>query len=153
MLIFLDIDGVMVPAKGWQLPDTLSDGFPVFSIKATAALKRLIANNCKVILTTSHKSNYTNDQWKQIFEVRGLQIKHLECLPANTQNLSRKEELLGWFNINNCGEDFIILDDDKGLNDLPQHLKNHLVQISPFIGLTEDDIDTAEAMLDVSKGA
>ena len=28
MIIFLDIDGVMVPAKGWKVPDQLDDGFP-----------------------------------------------------------------------------------------------------------------------------
>jgi hypothetical protein len=42
MLIFLDIDGVMVPAKGWQRPELLSDGFPVFSLNAVNALKKLI---------------------------------------------------------------------------------------------------------------
>jgi hypothetical protein len=31
MLIFLDIDGVMVPAKSWERPVLLKDGFPAFS--------------------------------------------------------------------------------------------------------------------------
>ena len=31
MLLFLDIDGVMVPAKGWKSPELLNDGFPAFS--------------------------------------------------------------------------------------------------------------------------
>lgn len=42
MIIFLDIDGVMVPAKGWKVPDQLEDGFPVFSSKATKALQTVI---------------------------------------------------------------------------------------------------------------
>ncbi|MDI3318583.1 HAD domain-containing protein [Pinibacter soli] len=43
MLIFLDIDGVMVPAKGWKAPEMLSDGFPAFSNKATNALRNLVS--------------------------------------------------------------------------------------------------------------
>ena len=38
MLLFLDIDGVMVPAKGWKSAELLEDGFPVFSTKATEIL-------------------------------------------------------------------------------------------------------------------
>ena len=33
MLFFLDIDGVMVPAKGWKSPEFLDDGFPAFNIR------------------------------------------------------------------------------------------------------------------------
>ena len=32
MLVFLDIDGVMAPAKSWQRPDILEDGFVDFSV-------------------------------------------------------------------------------------------------------------------------
>lgn len=42
MLLFLDIDGVMVPAKSWERPALLDDGFPAFSSKTIAALQRLI---------------------------------------------------------------------------------------------------------------
>jgi hypothetical protein len=45
MLLFLDIDGVMVPAKSWKNPELLNDGFPAFSSKASNALQHLISEN------------------------------------------------------------------------------------------------------------
>lgn len=140
MLIFLDIDGVMVPAKSWKSPDLLEDGFPAFSQSACHTLQRLISENDTVILTTSHKSNFTIQEWKNIFKHRGIEIPALKALPENNCRLSRKDELLKWFNLNTIQEEFIIIDDDSSLNDLPKDLKKHLIQPSPFIGLSENNL-------------
>lgn len=140
MLIFLDIDGVMVPAKSWKSPELLDDGFPAFSIPASLALRQLIAKNVTVMLTTSHKSNYTIQQWHSIFKKRGIEIPILRSLPENKTMLSRKDELLKWFNQNPFEEDFLIIDDDSSLNDLPSNLKKYLIQPSPVIGLSEENL-------------
>lgn len=148
MLIFLDIDGVMVPAKGWKRPELLKDGFPAFSSNASSILQHLISENTKVILTTSHKSNYTTNKWKDIFRKRGVQIKNLQLLDPNLSNLSRKEEIENWFNENGNHEDFIIIDDDKSLNALPKYLKENLILTSPFIGLREEDLKNVKVIND-----
>ena len=147
MLIFLDIDGVMVPAKGWKRPELLNDGFPAFSNKATAALKRLVAEDTTVMLTTSHKSNYTLDEWKEIFRKRGINIGKMKSLDSNLNNLSRKDEILQWFEANNLSEDFIIIDDDKSLNALPDLLKKNLILTSPLIGLTDEHLQEIKTIL------
>ena len=59
MLLFLDIDGVMVPAKSWKSHEFLDDGFPAFSKKAILALQYLISEETTVLLTTSHKSKFS----------------------------------------------------------------------------------------------
>jgi hypothetical protein len=141
MLIFLDIDGVMVPAKGWQRPELLSDGFPVFSLNAVNALKKLITKGTTIILTTSHKSRYNLKEWKAIFSKRGLNNFKLEKLNENIDNLNRKEEVINWFASNKLPTDFIIIDDDTSLNDLPLYLKEKLILTKPLIGLNERDID------------
>jgi sporulation protein YlmC with PRC-barrel domain len=146
MYILLDIDGVMIPAKGWKSPELLQDGFPDFSNKATGVLQQLISDDTTIILTTSHKSNFSIEQWKSIFKKRGVNIENLQCLPNNTHNLSRKTEILNWFNINAI-KDFIIIDDDKSLNDLPIFLKENLIQPSPFIGLTNDHLSIANRII------
>jgi hypothetical protein len=139
MLIFLDIDGVMVPAKGWKSPELLSDGFPDFSINASTTLQRLITDEVTVMLTTSHKSNFSIDEWKNIFANRGITIEKIKSLPENLYHLSRKEEIINWFEANNIeAESFVIIDDDKSLNDLPDFLKNNLLQTSPYIGLLDE---------------
>ena len=147
MRIFLDIDGVMVPAKGWKSPEFLSDGFPVFSAKATRILQHLISGDITIMLTTSHKSNFSVEEWKNIFKNRNINVENLECLPANVGNTSRKDEIVNWFNANTINDDFIIIDDDKSLNELPDFLKKNVVQTSPYIGLTEEHLVLALAIL------
>jgi len=139
MLIFLDIDGVMAPAKSWQRPDILEDGFVDFSSKAVSVLQDVLAQNADttIILTTSHKSRFSLSQWKIIFERRGLNVNKLESL-----------------NDNNIHEDFIIIDDDKSLNDLPKFYKDRLILTSSLVGLNESHLvdiqDIVSAQLSIS---
>lgn len=151
MWLFLDIDGVMVPAKGWKSPELLPDGFPVFSHKAVIALNNLITEDTTVFLTTSHKSSYSIVEWKEIFESRGIKINRIERLPTNVNNLNRKDELLAWFNVNAIVDDFIIIDDDKSLNGLPDFLKKSLVQTSPYIGLTDEHVELVKSKIELQQ--
>ena len=135
----MDIDGVMAPAKSWQRPDILEDGFVDFSSKAVRVLQDVLAQNADttIILTTSHKSRFSLSQWKIIFERRGLNVNKLESLNDNTNFQSRKIEILNWFASNDIDEDFIIIDDDKSLNDLPTFYKDRLILTSSLVGLNE----------------
>lgn len=148
MLIFLDIDGVMVPAKGCKSPELLDDGFSDFSGKASRILQTLASEDATVILTTSHQSNYTVEEWKEIFKRRGINIRNLQLLGTNSRNLSRKDEIINWFKNNSINEDFIIIDDDKSLNSLPAFLKGNLILTSPFIGLTNENLKNVKVIND-----
>ena len=147
MMIFLDIDGVLVPAKSWEKPRLLDDGFPEFSTAATRVLKLIISENTKVMLTTSHKSSFTIPQWKRIFSKRGLDIHKIGKLKENKTMLSRKDEITNWFLSNKMDDKFIIIDDDKSLNALPQNLKEHLILTSPMIGLDDRHSDEINNLL------
>jgi len=153
MLIFLDIDGVMVPAKSWKSPELLMDGFPAFDLRAVKVLQNLISDNTTVVLTTSHKSRFSIQEWKEIFQKRSIQVEKLASLCDNINNLNRKDEILNWFNLNDVNESFVIIDDDKSLNDLPPFLKNKLVLISPIIGLTDNNLVEIETALNQSSEA
>lgn len=139
MLIFLDIDGVMVPIKSWESPQNLTDGFPAFSKEAVDAINSILKDNDTIILTTSHKYRFELSDWKKIFTKRGVKIKNINRLTNNNGNLNRKSEILNWFE-SNLANDFIIIDDDKSLNDLPKNLKSNLILTSPMIGLKKEDI-------------
>jgi hypothetical protein len=144
MLVYLDIDGVMVPANSWRRPEILEDGFPEFSPMATKALNRIISNlSADIVLTTSHKSKYSLNQWKNIFKRRNINFNRISKLPENKNHLNRKDELLKWFITRRKLENFIIIDDDKSLNALPFSLKERLIQTSGGIGLTDYLADKA----------
>lgn len=148
MLVFLDIDGVMVPAKGYKLPEFLADGFAAFNSMSSRALNRLLSDyDATIMLTTSHKDNYSIEQWINLFGKRGINVKRMESLPANIDHLSRKEELVNWFNLHTPSEDFVIIDDDKSLNGLPNYLKDHLILTSSYVGLTEDHLGEINQMV------
>jgi hypothetical protein len=137
----------MVPAKGWKSPELLNDGFPAFSNKATVVLQGLISEDVTVMLTTSHKAKFSIEEWKNIFKYRGITIEKIKTLPENFNNLNRKDEIVNWFKVNNVHEAFVIIDDDKSLNELPDFLKKNLVQTSPYIGLTEEHSEAIKSIL------
>lgn len=144
MLLYLDIDGVMVPANSWRQPILLEDGFPEFCLNAVRSLDRIISNSsANIVLTTSHKYKYTLKEWNDIFKRRNINVNKITRLPKNTTNLNRKDELIHWFNTKNSKGRFIIIDDDKSLNALPKFLKDKLIQTSGSVGLTDYLADEA----------
>ena len=48
----------------------------------------------------------------------------------------RNIEIEEWF-LKNSTAEFLILDDDKSLNELPNNLKNRWIQIDSMFGITE----------------
>jgi hypothetical protein len=149
MLILLDIDGVMVPANSWKKPEFLEDGFPVFNFRSVKALQRILAaTDASVVLTTSHKTKYNANEWKRILKSRGINPKKVQRLPTNSLRVSRQDEILEWYRKHpDLKEEFVIIDDDKMLSNLPKNLKENLVLTSPSIGLTEDLADEAISIL------
>ena len=152
MLVYLDIDGVMVPANSWRRPEILEDGFPDFSPNAVKSLERIISHSsANIVLTTSHKNKFTLKEWKTIFKRRNINVNKITRLPENINHLNRKEELINWFNTKHLKEKFIIIDDDKSLNGLPDFLKDKLIQTSGSVGLTDYLADEALNKIEKSK--
>ncbi len=137
MLILLDIDGVMVSGASWKRMEILADGFSAFSSKAVSSLKQImLETNCSIVLTTSHKSRYSIPEWENIFKARGITIR-ISTLNENTNGLSRKDEIMNWFKSKRDNEEYVIIDDDKSLNELPMNIKERLVLTDSTIGLDE----------------
>ena len=149
MLILLDIDGVMVPANSWKKPEFHDDGFPMFSVKSIQELQKIISEtNATVLLTTSHKAKYTLSHWSNIFKSRGISVKGIARLTKSDVRSNRKDEILKWYQSKHKpNEHFVIIDDDKLLNGLPDSIKENLVLTSPSVGLTDELADNAISIL------
>ncbi len=151
MLILLDIDGVMVTTPSWKKIEFLDDEFSKFNERAVNNLQKIISETgASIALTTSHKFNFTLVDWKNIFNKRGVKINSLERLENNLQHLSRKDEILNWFN-KGVIESFVIIDDDKSLNDLPYNIKSKCVITSSLIGLDDEGTSNAISILNSQK--
>jgi len=149
MLILLDIDAVLVPANSWEKPEFMEDGFPAFNLRSVKALQRIIsATNAPVVLTTSHKTKYEVSKWKDLLKLRGINPNSVRKLTTNSLQTSRRDEILAWYrNEHSPEEQFVIIDDDKMLNGLPEKLKDNIVLTGPSVGLTEDLADEAISIL------
>lgn len=119
MKILLDIDGVMIPAKPWESYEMMSDGFGKFTKHSVDSLNNIISNykDIEIILTTSHKHTLSINEWRFILNNRGFLKTELSILNTNSLELSRIDEIKTWYEQNE-NEKFIIIDDDKSLNDL-----------------------------------
>lgn len=117
----------------------MEDGFSVYSTKATINLQRIISHtNASIVLTTSHKSRHSISQWEDIFRVRGIDNVSITKLGDNTDNLSRRDEILLWLDGRVTNEPYVIIDDDKSLNGLPEDIKKRFVLTDSLIGLDEE---------------
>lgn len=143
MLILLDIDGVMIPAAGWKSVPNLQDGFSQFSSKAVSNLNHILSETrASIVLTTSHKSRFSELEWQMIFKNRGINVS-IQKLDDNINELDRKTEIINWLEHKWNHENFVIIDDDKNLNGLPKEIKDKLVLTKSLVGLNEDDANAA----------
>ena len=75
-------------------------------------------------------------------------MKHIHRLSSDSLVSNRKDEILTWYTAQHVpNEEFVIIDDDKLLNELPTHIKNNLVLTSPSIGLTDELAENAISIL------
>lgn len=147
MLLLLDIDGVMVPTTSWKPSEILVDGFANFSTRAVNNLQHIIdATGATILLTTSHKSRFSNAEWEELFKRRGITAK-ITALEPNCDNLNRKEEILRWYIKSSVTKSYVILDDDKSLNGLPPFIKDKAIITSGTVGLTVDQAESAITIL------
>jgi len=143
--ILLDFDGVMIPSKPWKPVNLMSDGFYEFSSVSIRNLNRIVnETGAEIILITSHKTSYPNSEWKKLFEVRGINCE-VKRLDDELIHSKRIEEIRGWFETNT--DRFVILDDDKSLNDLESEIKSRLVLTDSGIGLNLEKTELAIKIL------
>jgi hypothetical protein len=150
MVILLDLDGVLITTPAWRAVETEPDGFFKFNARATANLAALLAaTNAAVVLTTSHRLNYSLAQWAAFFHARGLvptaitKVNNRNTLPPAG---SRAAEIAVWVAQPGAPANYVVVDDDLSLHDLPASIKNRCVITKPLLGL---DADAAQRALHI----
>lgn len=118
----------------------MEDNFYKFNEHAQKYFIEIIDKiNPEIILTTTHRINYNLTEWNQIFELRGINVDKISKINDAKKAIdlkNRNVEIEEWF-LKNSTAEFLILDDDKSLNELPSNLKNRWIQIDSMLGITE----------------
>lgn len=154
-IILLDIDGVLSTTGSWKANEILNDGFQSFNSRAARNLDKIISKtNADIILTTSHRSRFTSTQWKSIMARRGVNVHNVRELSpylTNQKPKSRAQEIKEWVSVEASNIDYVIIDDDSSLDDLPQDIKIHVVKTKPLVGLDDEATDNALSILSHSE--
>ncbi|WP_210515496.1 HAD domain-containing protein [Hymenobacter terricola] len=142
MVILLDIDGVLVTTPAWRAVELQDDGFMKFNARAANNLGRIIdQTQARIVLTTSHRINYSLGEWQVILQTRGINspliakindVATLNCMG------DRADEIAEWVASRSDGETYVIIDDDLSINRLPEAIKARCVLTKPLIGLDEE---------------
>ncbi|MDJ0365831.1 HAD domain-containing protein [Hymenobacter sp. H14-R3] len=147
MIILLDLDGVLITTPAWRAVEQHADGFLQFNAQATANLAHLLRETgAAILLTTSHRINYSLAEWAAFLRTRGLVPAALSKVDERTSlwpASTRAAEITAWVSQHGAAENYVILDDDLSLHSLPPALKNRWVPTKPLIGL--DDAATQQA--------
>lgn len=82
MIIYLDIDGVMVPATPHKAPEIESDGFYKFTDESVETLNSF-KEGIEIVLISSHKDRFSKEQWVGIFKSRGVEFTDIHIAPGD----------------------------------------------------------------------
>ena len=147
MKILLDIDGVLVTTPIWRTSELLADGFLKFNERAVNNLVYIISETAaSVVLTTTHRINFSLDEWYSLFEARGIAIKSISKINEKKSIDSlgkRSDEIQVWVDQFGETENYVIIDDDLSINSLPELIKSRWVMTKPMIGLNKEAADKA----------
>lgn len=144
-IVILDLDGVMITEPPWKKVETEQDGFSKFNKNSCVNLQRIISETkASILLSTSHSNKFNLAKWVDMFKARGIQIDSIGLLEQVSNN--RATNIIEWVK-SNPEANYLVLDDDKRLNDLPVEIKSRCVIMDLMIGLNWEATNKAISIL------
>ena len=127
MILILDLDGVLITTPTWKADTIHSDGYSDFNQSCVENLNELISFNSFVIwLSSTRRTTKKLKEFNQIFKNRGINSQIKGFLPNYSDCKNRKEEVSKFISEKKLKK-FLIIDDDKSLNELPNKWKQNLI--------------------------
>ena len=131
MIVFLDIDGVLIHKH------------KSFDPACVAALDSLCTRTkADIVLSTAWRLLYTLEELKYIFHTAGIDAKIIDKTPMI---IHRGDEILRWIRDTSYTGDFIIIDDDIDdiviYEDIPRRCIMHIKDGWTKGGLTQEKVD------------
>ncbi|MGI4874518.1 MAG: HAD domain-containing protein [Janthinobacterium lividum] len=153
MVVLLDLDGVLITTPPWRPLEIQADGFFKLNEKAAANLAGILTQTqAAVVLTTSHRINYSVEQWREILQTRGINpasITKINDCRTVADMADRATEIAEWVSRQPAELNYVVLDDDLSLHDLPAAIRQRCVLTKPLLGL---DADATRQALTILRG-
>lgn len=143
LVLILDLDGVLITTPAWRTDEIENDGYSKFSPDLVKNLNYLLeAESFEIWLSSSRRLNKSLGELNKIFKTRKISKPIKGLLPYLPTLKNRKEEIQNFIKENEI-KDYLIIDDDKLLNDLPQNIKEKLVLTQFLKGFNEEKLHEA----------
>ncbi len=121
-----------------------TDGYSKFNQQCIDNLNQLLSySDFEIWLSSTRRTVKTLDEFNKIFKHRNSKQKITGFLPDYPNCINRKEEITQFIKEMKLSN-FLILDDDKSLNDLEEEYKVKLVLTKLYEGLNKDQLELAK---------
>ena len=145
-IIFLDIDGVMIP-KDVSAGESSADNFSKdkkWGKNAVKNINKLISRVAgKIVFASAYRQEFSNKQINKQFKNVGIKEELFDTIPT-LKDVDKGIEIKEWLKQNRHKvKNFVILDDKPHDYDVVNSLNDHFIRIDPTVGLTDGDIQKA----------
>ena len=147
-VLLLDLDGVLITTPPWKADEIHTDGYSAFNINCVNNLNVLLTElDFDIWLSSTRRTQKTITEFNRIFTNRGIIKPITGFVPVFQDCKNRIEELMRFLDENKISK-FLIIDDDKSLNNLPDNMKQSLISTELLKGF---DIEKLELSLQIIK--
>ncbi len=143
LTIILDLDGVLITTLPTQ-PEVLhADGYTDFNKDCVANFNALMSmTDAEVWLISMRRKTKTLAEMQAIFANRGIVAPLVGMVPVYAEGMKRNHETVRFIRQQNL-EQYLIIDDNRVLRQLPRVMKNRLVQTNYAQGFNEEALQEA----------
>ena len=142
-LLILDLDGVLITTPLWKADQIEEDGYSSFNENCVQNLNQLLLEtDFEIWLSSTRRTQTTLTEFNRIFKFRNIAQPIFQYLPEYENCKSRKEEVERFLLETNPSH-FLIIDDDKSLNELSNDLKEYLILTELMMGFNEEKLTEA----------
>lgn len=143
MHLILDLDGVLITNPSWKTDQIHSDGYSEFNESCVENLNQLLTlAEFDIWLSSTRRTMKTLTEFNLIFKNRGIEKQIAGFLPEYANCRNRKEEVLNFITELKLF-DFLIIDDDKSLNELESRIKEKLILTELMKGFNSEKLKEA----------
>jgi hypothetical protein len=145
--IILDMDGVLITTPLWK-PDTLhKDGYSDFNETCVQNFNKLASMVAvEVMLSSSRRKTKTLEEFRQIFDNRGMKAILTGFIPVLATTTTKSEEIKAYLEETKV-KNYLIIDDDLSLNDLPTHIRENCIFTTYARGFDEQALAQAREVI------